>query len=167
MATLPFLLSQDGDYRKGQKGAIVEFFGWPHAAVEQECAFLAQAGYLGAKLFPPQEQVMSTQPFQNNLNPWYFMYQPVSYRLTGRMGTRDELRTLIRTCRKLGVRVYADAVVRRVGGGRRGGKKGGGIRQRHTHNYKQKKEQPNPKLVVRHRLIHRATANSSSLPPPR
>lgn len=54
---------------------------------------------------------MSTQPFQNNLNPWYFMYQPVSYRLAGRMGTRDDLRSTIHTCRKLGVRVYADAVV--------------------------------------------------------
>jgi alpha-amylase len=40
------------------------------------------------------------------------MYQPVSYRLNGRMGSRDELRTLISTCRKAGVRVYADAVIK-------------------------------------------------------
>lgn len=111
------LRRQTGDYRNGQKGAIVEFFGWPHKAVAQECAFLAKAGYLGAKLFPPQEQVMSTQPFQNVLNPWYFMYQPVSYRLAGRMGTRDELRATIHTCRALGVRVYADAVVNHMTGG--------------------------------------------------
>eukprot|EP00421_Protoceratium_reticulatum_P044572 CAMPEP_0168449896 /NCGR_PEP_ID=MMETSP0228-20121227/47835_1 /TAXON_ID=133427 /ORGANISM="Protoceratium reticulatum, Strain CCCM 535 (=CCMP 1889)" /LENGTH=38 /DNA_ID= /DNA_START= /DNA_END= /DNA_ORIENTATION= len=37
-------------------------------------------GYLGVKVFPLMEQVMSTEPFQNFLNPWYFMYQPVSYR---------------------------------------------------------------------------------------
>ena len=32
-----------GDYRNGQKGAIVELFGWPHKDVEKECAFLAEA----------------------------------------------------------------------------------------------------------------------------
>lgn len=34
----------DSAYRSGQKGSIVEFFGWPHADIEQECAFLADAG---------------------------------------------------------------------------------------------------------------------------
>jgi alpha-amylase len=82
-----------GDYRKGQKGAIVEFFMWPHADVEKECATLAKMGYLGAKLFPAQEQLMSSETFSNDLNPWYFAYQPVSYRLQGRMGTRDQLRS--------------------------------------------------------------------------
>ena len=72
---------------------------------------------MGVKIYPHQEQVMATEPFQNLLNPWYFMYQPVSYRLNGRMGSRDDLRTLISTCRKLGVRVYADAVVNHMSGG--------------------------------------------------
>ncbi|GMI02596.1 hypothetical protein TrST_g12438 [Triparma strigata] len=106
-----------GDYRSGQKGAIVELFGWPHKDVEKECKFLANAGYMGVKVFPPQEQIMSTEPFQNVMNPWYFMYQPVSYKLEGRMGTRDELRSMINTCRSLGVRVYADAVVNHMTGG--------------------------------------------------
>ena len=44
------------------------------------------------------------------------MYQPVSYRMAGRMGTRDELRHLIQTCRALGVRVYADAVINHMVG---------------------------------------------------
>jgi alpha-amylase len=105
------------DYRDGQKGAIVEMFGWPHADVEKECAFLAEAGYMGVKVFPPQESVMSTEPFNGVLNPWYFFYQPVSYKLSGRSGTRDELRSMINTCRSLGVRVYADAVVNHMTGG--------------------------------------------------
>jgi alpha-amylase len=74
-------------------------------------------GYMGAKLFPAQEQLMSFETFSNDLNPWYFAYQPVSYRLQGRMGTRDELRTAIQTCRKLGVRMYADAVINHMTGG--------------------------------------------------
>jgi len=115
--TAASLKERSGDYRDGQKGAIVEFFGWPDKDIEKECSFLADAGYLGAKLFPHHEQVMSTEPFQNVLNPWYFMYQPVSYRLQGRMGTRDDLRSLITTCRSLGVRIYADAVVNHMTGG--------------------------------------------------
>ena len=113
----PDILPRNGDYRNGQKGGIVEFFGWPHNDIEQECQFLADNGYLGAKVFPPQEQVMSYQPFNQIMNPWYFMYQPVSYRLQGRMGSRDDLRNLIYTCRQLGVRVYADAVINHMTGG--------------------------------------------------
>lgn len=97
----------DDPYRGGQKGAIVEMFGWPDQDIEKECYFLAKSGYMGVKIYPHQEQVMSGEPFQNLLNPWYFMYQPVSYRLQGRMGSRADLRQLITTCRSLGVRVYA------------------------------------------------------------
>ncbi|EAY23285.1 Alpha amylase, catalytic domain containing protein [Trichomonas vaginalis G3] len=104
------------DYRNGQKGAIVEMFGWPDDDIAQECQFLADAGYLGVKVFPHQEQVMSYQPFNGEMNPWYFMYQPVSYRLQGRMGTRDQLRNMINKCRAVGVRVYADAVVNHMSG---------------------------------------------------
>lgn len=106
-----------GDDRGGQKGAVVELFGWPHSEIEAECADLARLGYMGVKVFPAMEQVMAYEPFNNNLNPWYFMYQPVSYRLQGRMGTRDDLRNMIHTCRSKGVRVYADAVVNHMTGG--------------------------------------------------
>jgi alpha-amylase len=71
------IASRPGDYRNGQKGGVAEMFGWPHKDVEQECEILAKAGYLGVKLFPVHEQLMSTQPFNNVMNPWYFMYQPV------------------------------------------------------------------------------------------
>eukprot|EP01100_Stratorugosa_tubuloviscum_P003102 TRINITY_DN1732_c1_g1_i1.p1 TRINITY_DN1732_c1_g1~~TRINITY_DN1732_c1_g1_i1.p1 ORF type:complete len:881 (-),score=384.24 TRINITY_DN1732_c1_g1_i1:102-2744(-) len=108
--------NSNGDYRSGQKGAIVELFGWPHAEVEAECDFFAKAGYLGAKIFPAQEQLMSNQPFNDVLNPWYFMYQPVSYRLEGRMGTRNQLRQMIQSCRKKGVRIYMDAVINHMTG---------------------------------------------------
>jgi alpha-amylase len=105
----PNVVPKGGDslYRAGQKGSIVEFFGWPHMDILQECQFLADAGFMGAKFFPMQEQVMSSEPFQNILNPWYFMYQPMSYKLGGRMGDRDALRTAIHGCRELGVRAYA------------------------------------------------------------
>jgi len=109
---------QGAEYNNGQKGGIVEMFGWPFADVEKECAHLGQAGWMGVKLFPVSEHVFSYEwPQNGELNPWWFYYQPVSYKMEGRHGTRDELRSLIQTCRAAGVRVYADAVINHMSGG--------------------------------------------------
>ena len=73
---------------------------------------------MGVKVFPPQEQVMSDEwPQEGELNPWWFAYQPVSYKLDGRSGSRDAVPSMIYTCREAGVRVYADAVVNHMSGG--------------------------------------------------
>ncbi|CAE6455070.1 unnamed protein product [Rhizoctonia solani] len=102
----------------GQKVAIVELFGWPYADIEKECVFLGKAGYGGVRIWPPSEAVTSDWwPQSNELNPWWFVYQPVSYRLISRHGTLDQLRSMIKTCRSNGVRVYADAVVNHMSGG--------------------------------------------------
>ena len=83
-------VNQPENYKNGQKGAIVELFGWPYEDIKEECQFLAQAGYMGVKVFPPNESVFSYEwPQQGELNPWYFLYQPVSYKLDGRSGTRE------------------------------------------------------------------------------
>ena len=37
----------------GQKGSIVELFGWPYKDIEQECVFLGKAGYMGVRTFAP------------------------------------------------------------------------------------------------------------------
>ncbi|KAJ3180357.1 hypothetical protein HDU85_004062 [Gaertneriomyces sp. JEL0708] len=102
----------------GQKGAIVELFGWPFKDILKECEFLGKAGYMGVKIWPATEHVWGDNYYEpdGQFRPWYFVYQPVSYRLHSRMGTRDELRDMIRTCRANGVRVYADAVINHMSG---------------------------------------------------
>lgn len=117
----------------GQKVAIAELFGWPYADIEKECVFLGKAGWGGVRIWPPSEAVFSDFWAQSGerkwvfitirriflrLNadgyihsPWWFVYQPVSYRLNSRHGTVTALRSMITTCRANGVRVYADAVV--------------------------------------------------------
>jgi len=95
----------------GQKGAIVEMYSWKDTDTENECVFLGQKEYMGVKVFPHHEQLMSHTPFKDQMNPWYFIYQLVSYSLNGRLGTRDEFRRMIKTCRSNGVKVYADAVI--------------------------------------------------------
>ncbi|KAH3746185.1 alpha amylase domain protein [Pelomyxa schiedti] len=112
----PTVSRTDGDFRGGQKGAIVEMFGWPDAEIQAECEAIAKMGWAGIKVYPHQEQIMSLQPYDNVMNPWYFMYQPVSYRFEGRMGTTEDLRNMIYTCRKYGLRVYADAVINHMVG---------------------------------------------------
>lgn len=48
-------------FNKGQRGGIVELFGWPYEDVEKECEFLSKAGYMGVKVFPPNEHVMTDE----------------------------------------------------------------------------------------------------------
>lgn len=75
----------------------MDLFGWPYAGIEAECEdFLGKAGYMGVKISPPQEAVLSDRwPLYGERSPWYLVYQPVSYRLHSRMGTRAQLRSMI------------------------------------------------------------------------
>lgn len=63
-------------FNNGQKGAIVELFGWPYADIAQECAFLAKAGYMGVKIWPPTESIWGSHYYEpdNQFRPWYFVY---------------------------------------------------------------------------------------------
>lgn len=52
-------VNQSSVYKNGQKGAIVEMFGWPHEDIKQECEYLAKQGWMGVKVFPVTESVFS------------------------------------------------------------------------------------------------------------
>jgi len=41
---------------------------------------------------------------------WWTRYQPVSYNITSRSGSREEFASMIARCKKVGVSIYADAV---------------------------------------------------------
>ena len=110
-------VNQSPEYENGQKGAIVELFGWPYDDIAEECEFIGNAGYMAVKVFPCQEAILTFDTVENGeLNPWWFIYQPVSYRLKSRMGDKKQFKNMINTCRKNGVRVYADAVINHMAG---------------------------------------------------
>ena len=110
-------VNQGPQYENGQKGAIVELFGWPYEDIAEECEFLGNAGYMAVKIFPPSESILTFETVENGeLNPWFFLYQPVSYRLKSRMGDKKQLKNMIDICRKNKVRVYADAVINHMAG---------------------------------------------------
>ena len=110
-------VNQGPQYENGQKGAIVELFGWPFDDIAEECEFLGNAGYMAVKVFPASESILTFDTVENGeLNPWWFLYQPVSYRLHSRMGDKKQFKNMINTCRKHGVRVYTDAVINHMAG---------------------------------------------------
>jgi alpha-amylase len=51
------LTAAQSTFQTGQKGGIVELFGWPWVDIGKECAFLGKAGYMGVKIWPPNEHV--------------------------------------------------------------------------------------------------------------
>ena len=68
-------VNQSEVYQSGQKGAIVEMFGWPHDDVREECEYLAKQGWMGVKVFPVSESAFSYEwPQNGELNPWWFYY---------------------------------------------------------------------------------------------
>lgn len=92
------------DDAAGQNGAFVLLFEWRWSDIAKECEeHLGPAGYAAVQVSPPNEHIPGPA--------WWTRYQPVSYRIESRSGTREEFASMIRRCGAAGVDVYADAVV--------------------------------------------------------
>ncbi|KAJ7684697.1 alpha-amylase [Mycena polygramma] len=89
--------------------AIVQLFGWPWDSVASECAFLGAAGYGYVQVSPPSEHIQGGQ--------WWTDYQPVSYKLQSKRGTRLQFIQMVNTCKGAGVDVIADVVLNHMSAG--------------------------------------------------
>jgi alpha-amylase len=88
----------------GPKTVIANLFEWNWNSVAAECTnFLGPRGYGYVQVSPPQEHVRGQE--------WWVAYQPVSYRIESRKGTRNQFQTMVNTCHAAGVKVIVDAVV--------------------------------------------------------
>ena len=104
-------------YKYGQRGSIVELFGWSLEDVGEECEFLGIAGYLGVKVFSPNEQLLTDEMTEGpTLNPWWYGTQVVSYKYEARVGNQKQLKKIINRCRSYNVRVYAEVVINHMTG---------------------------------------------------
>ena len=111
------IITQSRKFNKGQKGAIVELFGWPYDDIAEECEFLSHAGYLGLKVFTPNEHLQSVDAVEGGvLNPWWYGTQTVSYKFESRYGNKKQLKKMINKCRSKNVRVYAEVVINHMTG---------------------------------------------------
>ncbi len=82
---------------------FVQLFEWRWDDVAAECEnFLGPAGYAAVQISPPQEHVKGSE--------WWTRYQPVSYKIESRSGTRAEFADMVQRCKNAGVDIYADAL---------------------------------------------------------
>ncbi|MFB7910123.1 carbohydrate-binding module family 20 domain-containing protein [Kitasatospora sp. NPDC056076] len=92
------------------KDVTATLFEWRFDSVAQACTTtLGPKGYGFVEVSPPQEHIQGPQ--------WWTSYQPVSYKIAGRLGDRTSFKNMVDTCHAAGVKVIADAVVNHMTAG--------------------------------------------------
>ena len=95
------------------RNVFVHLFEWDWPSIASECErFLASAGYSAVQISPPQEHAEGPQ--------WWTRYQPVSYKLVSRGGSRAQFVDMVDRCAAVGVGIYVDAVINHMTGVRSG-----------------------------------------------
>ena len=102
------------------RDVVANLFEWNWVSVAKECTTqLGPAGYAAVQVAPPQDSLKRTalgNGSDTDLHPWWEVYQPVDYGLTSRMGNESQFKTMVKTCRKAGVKVIVDAVINHMTG---------------------------------------------------
>jgi len=89
---------------QAQAGVYVHLFEWRWPDVARECeTYLGPKGYTAVQVSPPNEHVSG--------EAWWTRYQPVSYKLESRGGTRAQFIDMVKRCNAVGVGIYADLVI--------------------------------------------------------
>ena len=89
--------------------AGVQLFMWPWESIGKECTEnLGPNQYAFVLTSPPQEHIQG--------DAWWTNYQPVSYKVESRFGTREQFKAMVDACHAAGVKVIADAVVNHMAG---------------------------------------------------
>ncbi|MFE5888881.1 alpha-amylase family protein [Streptomyces sp. NPDC056462] len=94
----------------GSKDVTAVMFEWNFASVAKECtSTLGPVGYGYVQVSPPAEHIQGSQ--------WWTSYQPVSYKIAGRLGDRAAFQNMVNTCHAAGVKVVADTVINHMSAG--------------------------------------------------
>jgi alpha-amylase len=81
--------------------AILNMFQWTWNSIAAECTnVIGPAGFAYVQVSPPQEHIIGVLGAQGA--PWWTSYQPVSYKVESKLGTRAEFATMVQTCRDAG-----------------------------------------------------------------
>jgi alpha-amylase len=100
-------------------GTFVHLFEWRWDDIATECEnFLGPKGYKAVQVSPPNEHRLMMSPSWNKdvKHPWFERYQPVSWKLESRSGSRAQFEDMVTRCKAVGVDVYVDAVINHVVG---------------------------------------------------
>ncbi|MGW4384245.1 carbohydrate-binding module family 20 domain-containing protein [Kitasatospora sp. NPDC004531] len=94
----------------GSKTVTATLFEWKFDSVAKACTdTLGPKGYGFVEVSPPQEHIQGAQ--------WWTSYQPVSYKIAGRLGDRTAFKNMVTTCHNAGVKVLADSVINHMSAG--------------------------------------------------
>ncbi len=94
----------------GDKKVTAVLFEWNFDSIARECTrTLGPKGYGYVQVSPPQERIQGSA--------WWAAYQPVSYKIQGPLGDRDDFRNMVDTCHGAGVKVVVDAVLNHMTSG--------------------------------------------------
>ncbi|KAK4033049.1 glycoside hydrolase superfamily [Parachaetomium inaequale] len=94
----------------GAKDVTAVLFEWNYNSVARECTrTLGPAGYGYVQVSPAAEHIQGLQ--------WWTSYQPVSYKIAGRLGDRGSFQNMVNTCHSAGVRVIVDTVINHMTSG--------------------------------------------------
>jgi len=105
-AVLPDASSTPPQPAPGPRTVFTHLFEWKWEDVARECEdVLGPAGYAAVQVSPPQEHAELPS------HPWWERYQPVSYKLESRGGTRAQFANMVSRCKRAGVDIYVDAVL--------------------------------------------------------
>ncbi len=92
------------------KTTFVHLFEWSWQDIATECEdYLGPEGYAAVQVSPPNEHIQGDQ--------WWTRYQPVSYQLDSRGGSRAEFIDMIERCQAQGVSIYVDAIINHMASG--------------------------------------------------
>ncbi|WP_168626274.1 alpha-amylase family protein [Cryobacterium sp. BB307] len=93
----------------GTRDVGIQLFQWNWNSIATECIdVLGPAGISWVLTSPPQEHITGPE--------WWTSYQPVSYQVESRLGTREEFAAMTETCADAGVEIIADAVINHMTG---------------------------------------------------
>ncbi|MFJ3978322.1 carbohydrate-binding module family 20 domain-containing protein [Streptomyces sp. NPDC090021] len=108
-ATLTAIAPQAAATPPGEKDVTAVLFEWRFDSVAKACTeSLGPAGYGYVQVSPPQEHVQGGQ--------WWTSYQPVSYKIAGRLGDRAAFQAMVGACHAAGVKVVVDSVINHMAG---------------------------------------------------
>jgi len=106
LSSISFAATQRIRSPRPDRTVFVHLFEWQWKDVARECeTFLGPKGFAAVQVSPPNEHAILPK------QPWYQRYQPVSFQLTSRSGTRAEFIDMVQRCKAVGVDIYVDAVL--------------------------------------------------------
>ncbi|WP_137843097.1 alpha-amylase family protein [Microbacterium sp. 2FI] len=97
------------DEQAGEPDVGIQLFQLPWVSIAEECEeTLGPNGFAWVLTSPPNEHIVRDE--------WWASYQPVSYAVESRLGTRDEFADMVARCDAAGVAIIADAVINHMTG---------------------------------------------------